>query len=68
MKILKAKAVIKQEMAANANANNPTNDRQVALKMRNACLETSVLAQNLTDILESYKNGETKKLIINDWI
>ena len=64
MKILKAKAVIKQENASNPAKNSP----QVALRMRNACLETSVLAQNLTEILESYKNEQTKKLIINDWI
>ena len=46
MKILRAKADVK----SNTNSGGvPLNER-----IRNAILENSVLAQNLTDILESY--------------
>ena len=37
-------------------------------RIRNAILESSILAQNLTTILESYQNEQTKKLVINDWV
>ena len=59
MKILRAKADIKSKV---------TDGATLGERIRNAILESSVLAQNITTILESYQNEQTKKLTINDWV
>ena len=63
MKILRAKQASKQELHEKDQVG-----KLPASKMKILIRSHSVLAANLMDILESYQKGETKKLVINDWI